>query len=303
MGKTFYHASHFKHSLKKRSPRRYKRVSQVIRDDSLRIASHAKPADPVLYKYWRFRHNLFSLIDGNQIYMTHELWFSVTPESIAAFFANFVRACIPEAQVVLDVFCGGGGNTIQFAKQFSKVYGIDFSLEHLYCTAQNAKVYNVADRVWLKYGPWEKISKRGAFDDIKVDCIFASPPWGGPSYLKQDTYDLEKHLQPMGITKLLESMFKISKNVILFLPRNSDLNQLSRVTRKLLGTESKCRVLYVKENGHLKGLVGIWGDALVNYDPVPAAPEVAAPKEDGSKTADKTINERAIPASFYDMDA
>jgi len=232
--------------------------------------------------------------------MTHELWFSVTPESIASFFANFVRACIPDAQVILDVFCGGGGNTIQFAKQFPKVFGVDFSLEHLYCTAQNAKVYEVDDRIWLKYGRWEKICAQEYFQDINVDCIFASPPWGGPNYLKKDVYDLETNLQPMGITKLLKSMLKISKNIILFLPRNSDLNQLSSVTRKLLGDKAKCKVLYVKENGHLKGVVAIWGDALVNYE------NGSTNNTENNKSTDdqdETDQKDIIPASFYDMDA
>lgn len=289
MGKQLYHASHFTHTLKKRSPKRYGRLHSIIKDDSLRIISHIKPTDPTLFKYWRFRSNLFSKMDSNQIYLTHELWFSVTPESIATFFANFVKACIPNAKIILDVFCGGGGNTIQFAKLFPKVIGIDFSLEHLYCTAQNAKVYELDDRIWLKYGDWNKVRNSKIFEKNKIDCIFASPPWGGPNYLKKDVYDLEVNLKPIGITKLLKQMFEISKNVILFLPRNSDLNQLSHVTRKLLGSEAKCRVLYVKDNGHLKGLVAIWGDQLVNYE---TAPEVN--KEIGSN--------RDIPASFYDMD-
>ncbi|SMN22122.1 similar to Saccharomyces cerevisiae YPL157W TGS1 Trimethyl guanosine synthase [Maudiozyma saulgeensis] len=299
MGKKFYHASHFKHTLKKRSHNRYKRLEPLIKDDSLRILSHVKPTDSSLTKYWRFRKNLFSKIDSNGIYMTHELWFSVTPESIASFFANFVRACMPEAQVILDVFCGGGGNTIQFAKQFPKVYGVDFSLEHLYCTAQNAKVYEVDDRIWLKYGPWEKICHEKYLEDIKVDCIFASPPWGGPNYLKKDIYDLETNLQPMGITKLLESMLKISKNIILFLPRNSDLTQLANVTRKLLGRDAKCRVLYVKENGHLKGIVAIWGDALVSYE---SGPEATTEKDKSCDEQDEPVQKETIPASFYDMD-
>ena len=298
MGKRFYHARHFAHSLKKRSPRRYARVAGPIRDGSLRIASHSRPADPQLAKYWRFRRNLFSLIDGGGIHMTHELWFSVTPEEIAAFLARFVRACLPEARVVLDVFCGGGGNTIQFAKLFPRVYGVDFSLEHLYCTAQNAAVYGVDDKVWLKYGRWEQLSRGGAFDAVSVDCIFASPPWGGPNYLNLEVYDLEQHLQPVGITSLLKSMFRLSKNVILFLPRNSDLKQLARVTRELLGPEAKCKVLYVKVNAHLKGIAAIWGDALVNYESAPEQPEATPAEESESHPSN-----RDIPASFYDIDA
>lgn len=303
MGKKFLHACHFKHSLRRRSHNRYKRIETLIEDDSLRIVSHVKPADSSLFKYWRFRKNLFSKIDSNEIYMTRELWFSVTPESIAAFLANFVRACLPEAKVVLDVFCGGGGNTIQFAKQFPKVYGVDFSLEHLYCTAQNAKVYEVDDRVYLKYGSWEKICKQQCFKGIEVDCIFASPPWGGPNYLKKDVYDVERHLAPLGLTDLLKSMFQISQNVLLFLPRNSNLNQIASITRKLLGPLAKCRILYVKENGHLKGTVCIWGNALVNYDTTTnSEPVEKVSKSDSDNSDESTIQIEPLASSFYDID-
>lgn len=263
MGKKLFHASHFDHSLRKRSPHRYQRIKEAIQSKKFLIKSHEKQTDPRLFKYWKNRKTLFSKVDDNSVYMTSELWFSVTPEVIAKFLATFVKSCLPNARTILDVFCGGGGNTIQFAKLFPKVYGIDYSVEHLYCTAMNCKAYDVSDRVWLRYGSWNKISEEGSFP--KVDCIFGSPPWGGPEYLKKDIFDLENNLLPMGITKLLRSFLDVSSNVILFLPRNSDLQQLSRCTRKVLGAEAKCKVLYVKTNGYMKGMLCMWGEAFTNY--------------------------------------
>jgi len=45
------------------------------------------------------------------LYLVLESWFSVTPEKIAAHIAD---KCATEG-VIVDAFCGCGGNTIQFA--------------------------------------------------------------------------------------------------------------------------------------------------------------------------------------------
>lgn len=272
MGKKLLHAAHFTHSLKRHSKNRFKRIAKFIEDDVARVRPQGRPNDKKLYKYWKNRKALFSRVDSGSIYMTDELWFSVTPENIARFVAEFCRACVPEVRTVLDVFCGGGGNSIQFAMQFPRVIGVDNSLEHLYCTAQNAKVYDVADRIWLRYGSWVKFAKEGSqspklefWQKLDIGVVFASPPWGGPEYLRETSYDVERHLKPLPLSKLLESFFKISKNVILFLPRNCNLYQLARITRRLLGPMAKCRVLYVKDNGYLKGILCMWGEPFVHY--------------------------------------
>ena len=270
MGKKLLHASHFTHSLKRHSKNRFKRIEKFIEDDVARVDPQRRPNDRKLYKYWKNRKTLFSKVDSGSIYMTDELWYSVTPENIARFLARFVRACVPEVQTVLDVFCGGGGNTIQFAMQFPRVIGVDNSLEHLYCTAQNAKVYDVDDRIWLRYGSWVKFVKEESSElafwrKLDIGVVFASPPWGGPEYLREATYDVERHLRPLPLSKLLDSFFKITKNVVLFLPRNCNLYQLARITRRLLGPLAKCRVLYVKDNGYLKGILCMWGEPLVRY--------------------------------------
>lgn len=268
MGKKLFHASHFLKSLSKRSPKRYARLKSIVESNVYKVDSRQPVKDPKLKKYWKNRKHLFSKIDGNQIYMTPELWFSVTPEEIAVFLSQFIKACIPEARCIVDVFCGGGGNSIQFAKLFPRVIGIDNNLEHLYCTAMNSRAYNVEDYLWLRYGSWSKMFVRKNISWLNketIDCIFASPPWGGPQYLKSDLYDLETMLLPMGITLLLETFKQLSDNIIIFLPRNSNLNQLSHATNKVFGPNVKCKVLYIKQNGFMKGILCMWGEPFIYY--------------------------------------
>ncbi len=67
-------------------------------------------SDAELQKYWRQRYRLFSRFDDG-VRLDRESWFSVTPEKIARHQAE--RLC--NAEVIVDAFCGAGGNTIQFA--------------------------------------------------------------------------------------------------------------------------------------------------------------------------------------------
>lgn len=268
MGKKLLHASHFVKSLSKRSPKRYSKLKPIIISDVYKVDPKKPVKAEKLKKYWKNRKHLFSKIDGDHIYMTSELWFSVTPEDIAKFLSQFVKACLPQARCILDVFCGGGGNSIQFAKLFPRVIGIDNNMEHLYCTAMNSRAYNVEDHLWLRYGSWsQRFIKKNAswLHKETIDCIFASPPWGGPQYLKANLYDLETMLVPMGITSLLETFKQLSDNIIIFLPRNSNLNQLSQATLKVFGPNAKCKVLYIKQNGFMKGILCMWGEPFLYY--------------------------------------
>lgn len=268
MGKKLLHASHFVKSLSKRSPKRYSKLKPIIISDVYKVDPKKPVKAEKLKKYWKNRKHLFSKIDGDHIYMTSELWFSVTPEDIARFLSQFVKACLPQARCILDVFCGGGGNSIQFAKLFPRVIGIDNNMEHLYCTAMNSRAYNVEDHLWLRYGSWsQRFIKKNAswLHKETIDCIFASPPWGGPQYLKANLYDLETMLVPMGITSLLETFKQLSDNIIIFLPRNSNLNQLSQATLKVFGPNAKCKVLYTKQNGFMKGILCMWGEPFLYY--------------------------------------
>lgn len=64
-------------------------------------------------------------------------------------------------------------------------------------------------------------------DQLKGDVVFLSPPWGGPSYLNEQVYDLETMLQPVPVSELLTAANKITKNVAVFLPRNSNTYPVS----------------------------------------------------------------------------
>lgn len=140
------------------------------------------PNNLVPDKFWAQRKRLFSRYDeGIQIggMEDPEMWYSVTPESIAGHVAErmvgMVRDCRKSTDVgddkeeekgannhdivIVDVFCGCGGNSIAFARMNSadtgsndvpipltkvKVIAVDNDLSRLKMAANNAKVYGIS---------------------------------------------------------------------------------------------------------------------------------------------------------------
>ena len=102
------------------------------------------------------------------------------------------------------------------------VIAIDIDPKKIEMAKHNASIYGVADRIEFIVGDFFQLA-----DTLKADVVFLSPPWGGPQYMKVDTYDLEEHLQPLPASQMMEKAKQISTNVAVFLPRNSNTQQLT----------------------------------------------------------------------------
>lgn len=119
------------------------------------------PYDPNLVhdKYWAQRRRLFSLFDRG-IQLDSQGWYSVTPEIIADHVAQRVAtlASSPEFKqsasghdgkgvIILDAFCGCGGNSIAFGKLPSDVVSmvvcVDTDRSKLLMAAHNASLYDI----------------------------------------------------------------------------------------------------------------------------------------------------------------
>ncbi|KAG5375886.1 hypothetical protein IGI04_040482 [Brassica rapa subsp. trilocularis] len=172
----------------------------------------------VLGKYWCQRYLLFSRFDEG-IKMDEEGWFSVTPEAIAKHHAS---RC--SGGVVIDCFTGVGGNAIQFASRSHYVIAIDLDPKKLDLAKHNAAVYGVADKIDFVKGDFFDLAH-----NLKAGTVFLSPPWGGPDYLKASTYDMKTMLRPRDGDALFTAAMNIASTVIMFLPRNVDINQLAEL--------------------------------------------------------------------------
>ncbi|KAG9305785.1 hypothetical protein G9A89_001073 [Geosiphon pyriformis] len=211
--------------------------------------SHTQETIPnELKKYWNQRYALFSLFDSG-ILMDAEGWYSVTPESIAQQIAERCRC-----NIIIDAFCGVGGNAIQFAKTCNRVIAIDIDETKLLCAKHNAELYGVEDRIEFIKGDYLKLIPK-----LKADVIFLSPPWGGPTYQKFGTFDIKTMIALDGIKVFRESA-NITKNIAYYLPRNVDLDQLG----VLAGPGNTCEAQKIYLNGFLKSFTVYFGD-LQNY--------------------------------------
>lgn len=211
---------------------------------------HARIPPFHLAKYYSQRHRLFHRFSEG-VALDDESWYSVTPEKIAAHHARRLAAVAPPGAdaVIVDAFCGCGGNAIQFAHHAAHVLAVDCAPSRLVLAAHNARLYGVGDRVDFMAGDVNVVlptlRARG------VHALFMSPPWGGPAYIETAAYDVRPFVELVDLARL------VTPNVAILLPRNVRQEDVEaafgacELERNYLGGTLKTTTLYF---GDLVGL-------------------------------------------------
>ena len=236
--------------------------------------------DQVPDKYWSQRRRLFSLFDKG-IQLDKESWYSVTPEAIANHIASHLVGQL-QAAVVLDPFCGCGGNAIAFAlqKDVKQVVCVDKDIQKLKKAHWNASIYGVQDKLLLVHGDAGKILARYADGNLvpmskdqthlpkAIDVIFLSPPWGGVDYGKVGGHgydltcikiDADDGIQGDGEWLLEQALKAVDiKGIAYFLPKNINGLKLAKSAHR-----AGCKGPIVLEqnvlNGKLKTVTAYFG--------------------------------------------
>lgn len=206
-------------------------------------------------KYWHQRHNIFSKYDEG-VWLTNDAWFGVTPEPIANKIAAHVATADPSKTVLVDAFAGAGGNTIAFALsgRWKQIFAVEKDDKTLACAKHNAEIYGVAKKiVWIKGDIFDMLESR-LRSVTKNAVIFGSPPWGGPSYTDFDVFDTSV-MEPYNLKVLYDAFIKKSSDVVLYLPRTSDIRQLAKYGR----VSEKLRVTHYCMHGASKALCVYYG--------------------------------------------
>ncbi|KAM9200058.1 trimethylguanosine synthase [Mergus octosetaceus] len=246
-----------KNTTKKKEKRRKRKNKIALGSIPPEIA-----ADPELVKYWAQRYRLFSRFDEG-IKLDREGWFSVTPEKIAEHIAVRVAQAF-NCDTIVDAFCGVGGNAIQFALTSKRVIAIDIDPEKLNLARSNAEVYGVADKIEFMCGDFMVLAA-----DLKADVVFLSPPWGGPDYATAEIFDIQTMICPDGYPfkvvcpcgcdfQSFTLSKKITNNIVYFLPRNADINQIA----SLAGPGGKVEIEQNFLNNKLKTITAYFGDLI-----------------------------------------
>jgi trimethylguanosine synthase len=142
----------------------------------------------------------------------------------------------------------------------SAVIAIDNNPTRLALARHNAQIYGVADHIEFILADFVSFAKSylashpppASRDARKIDAIFLSPPWGGPSYLDGSTsllndedeeaktadavhghppYSLAS-IHPIHGAELFHLSRKITKNIAYYLPRNTRMEEVSELLQE-----------------------------------------------------------------------
>ncbi|ORY34840.1 RNA cap guanine-N2 methyltransferase-domain-containing protein [Naematelia encephala] len=190
-------------------------------------------------KYFSQRHLYFPLYDQLPLLLDDTGWFSITPHPIAV---HIAERC--QCDVIIDAFCGVGGNAVEFAKTCERVIAIDNDPTRLRLARHNALHLGVADRIEFILADFpafarthaERIQRQGR-PSQEIDVVFLSPPWGGPEYLNTQSYPLSC-LLPIPGKELFDVSAALTPNIAFYLPRNVQVNELSTLAPVLEKPES-----------------------------------------------------------------
>jgi trimethylguanosine synthase len=168
----------------------------------------------------------------------------------------------------VDIFGGAGGNVIAFALsgRWERIIAIEKDADTLACAQHNAGVYEVPDGIitWVLGDSFDFLAaaREGNIKDQDLaispesTVIFASPPWGGVDYTKQEIFDLST-MEPYNLDQLHQACHPMQH--ALYLPRTSDLRQVAAlveddtkidVVQYCLKRSSKAMVAYFPEASH-----------------------------------------------------
>ncbi|KAJ6003478.1 RNA cap guanine-N2 methyltransferase [Penicillium sp. IBT 35674x] len=210
--------------------------------------------------YWAQRYRIFSKYDEG-IWLTDDAWFGVTPEPVAnKIAADLANSAPADRSILVDAFAGAGGNTIAFAKsgRWKRVYAIEKNPAVLQCAKHNAKIYGVDDKITWFEGDCFEILKKQLKDLAPYSVIFASPPWGGVGYRSDEVFNL-RTMEPYSLTTLYKEYAAFTKNMALYLPRTSDVQQMA----KYVPDGRQAMVIHYCVEGHSKALCVFYGDFAI----------------------------------------
>ena len=132
------------------------------------------------------------------------------------------------------------------------VIAIDSNPTRLALARHNAQIYGVAEHIEFILADFISFAKSLSSSTLdtnsarKIDVIFLSPPWGGPSYLDGPPSPLKSNngenddshgftpyslasIEPIHGAELFHLARKITKNIAYYLPRNTRMEEVSKL--------------------------------------------------------------------------
>ena len=191
------------------------------------------------FRFYRSRLGLLRNIDSLELEIDEEMWFSVTPEGIAKSHARSFRAVI-EAGILLDAFCGLGGDMIHLRPGIFSV-GCDISEARLR-TARS--LHAQVGKNQTDYVLANSMSRRSCFRSHAFHVVYLSPPWGhcGIRNRKQAPVFGRRKLSSLDVNgfTVFERALALTNDscIAYYLPRGMDLTEIQELA-EIAGDSSR----------------------------------------------------------------
>lgn len=187
------------------------------------------------FRFYRGRHGLFDFIDDIIDKLDDETWFSITPSEIAKMHAKTICEN-PDILLILDSFCGVGGDILHFPKSTFLV-GCDINRQRLETAIQLNKQHGNTRCDFVLTDSVRGV--RSCFRPQSFDAVYLSPPWGHTGIRCRQVQPIfgSRKLSSLsvdGFSAFLRAL-RLTKNanVAYFLPRGmkeSELTLLAEVS-------------------------------------------------------------------------
>lgn len=98
------------------------------------------------------------------------------------------------------------------------------------CAKHNAEIYGVKKKIIFYFGDCFTALLNGFRSRGEKIIVFGSPPWGGLEYAQEQTLKLSL-MQPYNLERILRGFAVVTKDCVLYLPRNADLEELAELIK------------------------------------------------------------------------
>ncbi len=173
-------------------------------------------------------------VDIKKISLTYESVYSVSSAEEAEETSLVIKKYFPNAKTIIDATSNVGGNTINFAQHFEKVYSIEIDEDTYEALKRNTELYRRNNVVCIN-GDYTLIK-----DIYKADLIFFDPPWGGIYYRIYDKIDM--YLSYINVVDILP------ENFIMKAPINYNLELLLHKFKNLIVYKMKNYLIIINND-------------------------------------------------------
>ena len=180
-------------------------------------------------KYFKKEHIQKSLLNNKLLQITDKGLYSITKyydaDWIFSIIKNFLKSVnISTTKVnIVDGTAGIGGNTINFAENFNKVYAIEINCTHFKVLNNNLNALSIENVTTFEDNFLNVLNSQSV--KINSDIFFLDPPWGGKNYKSFKYFNLK--IGKLPVYTIINMLFdKKFKYVILKAPHNLNLSPI-----------------------------------------------------------------------------